>query len=237
MIKTTADNNEAAKRAAARAAAQLVRTGTLVGIGTGSTAKFFVEALAERVQKEGLQIRGVPTSRQAQALAQERGIVTVPLTAATRPDLTIDGADEVDVYLNLIKGAGGALVQEKLVAVSSREMVVIADESKNVQTLGAFPLPVAVVPFGWETTEERLQKRFGVPTALRQNRDGHGPFVTDDGLYVIDLQFGTIADPAAGERELRSVVGVAEVGLFVGVASRVLFGAADGSVREVQRSA
>ena len=230
-----ADDKDAAKRAAAHAAAQLVRTDTLVGIGTGSTAKFFVEALAARIHTDGLRVRGVPTSRQAQALAQERGIVTVPLTAATRPDLTVDGADEVDAHLNLIKGGGGALVQEKLVAVSSREMVVIADESKSSALLGKFALPVAVVPFGWETTNERLIARFAVPTALRQNRDGHGPFVTDDGLYVIDLRFGTIPDPAALERELRSVVGVAEVGLFVGVASRVIFGAADGSMREVKR--
>jgi ribose 5-phosphate isomerase A len=129
------------------------------------------------------------------------------LTANTHPDLTVDGADEFDPALNLIKGGGGALVQEKLVAVSSREMVVIADESKAVATLGRFPLPVAVVPFGWETTRERLVERFDVEATLRQNRDGHGPFVTDDGLYVIDLRFVSIGDPATLESQIRGVTG------------------------------
>lgn len=233
MIKTTMNDNQTAKRSAAVAAAQLVQDGMVVGIGTGSTAKFFAEALAERVQAEGLKIRGVPTSRQSRALAEQHGLAVFPLTAEMRPDLTVDGADEVDPGLNLIKGGGGALVQEKLVAVSSKEMVVIADETKAVSALGAFPLPVAVVPFGWETTQIRLVERFGVESTLRQNRDGHGPFVTDDGLYVIDLRFGTIRDPAGLQAALRSIVGVVDAGLFVAVASRVLFGADDGSVRVV----
>jgi ribose 5-phosphate isomerase A len=236
MIKTTAGDNQAAKKAAAVAAAGLVQTGMVVGIGTGSTAKFFSEALAHRVQSEGLVLRGVPTSRQSRAIAEEWGLSIVALTASTHPDLTVDGADEFDPALNLIKGGGGALVQEKLVAVSSREMIVIADESKAVPTLGKFPLPVAVVPFGWETTRERLVERFGVEATLRQNRDGHGPFVTDDGLYVVDLRFGSIPDPADLESRIRGVTGVAEVGLFVGVASRVLVGTEDGTVREVRRS-
>ncbi len=229
--------NDAAKRAAAQAAVALVDDGMTVGLGTGSTAKFFVEALAARVQEERLRLRCVPTSRTARAQAEQFGLTVVPLTNANRPDLTIDGADEVDPALNLIKGGGGALVQEKLVAVSSREMVVIADGSKEVPVLGAFPLPVAVVPFGWETTCSRLTDAFGVAAALRQSREGHGPFVTDDGLYVVDLHFGEIPDPAGLEARLRAIVGVAEVGLFVGVAARVVFGAPDGSVRDVFRSA
>ncbi len=235
MIKTTTGDNEAAKRAAGDAAAARVESGMVVGIGTGSTAKFFTEALAHRVATEGLKVRGVPTSRQSRALAEQLGIPLVPLTKAACPDLTVDGADEFDPALNLIKGGGGALVQEKLVAVSSREMIVIADESKAVATLGAFPLPVAVVPFGWETTRERLIERFGVEADLRQNRDGHGPFVTDDGLYVVDLRFGSIPDPAELESRIRGVTGVAEVGLFVGVASRVLVGAEDGTVHDIVR--
>jgi ribose 5-phosphate isomerase A len=236
MIKTTTGDNQSAKKAAAVAAAQLIQTGMVVGIGTGSTAKYFTEALAQRVQAEGLVLRCVPTSRQSRALAEEWGLPMVALTASTHPDITVDGADEFDPALNLIKGGGGALVQEKLVAVSSREMVVIADESKAVKTLGAFPLPVAVVPFGWETTQERLVQRFGVEANLRQNRDGHGPFVTDDGLYVIDLRFGRIASPSDLESRIRGVTGVADVGLFVGVASRVLVGTEEGTVREVLRS-
>ncbi len=237
MIKTTTGDNAVAKRAAAHAAAERVESGMVVGIGTGSTAKFFIEALAERVATGGLKLRGVPTSRQSRALVEQFGFPIVPLTAATRPDLTVDGADEFDPALNLIKGGGGALVQEKLVAASSREMIVIADESKAVALLGKFPLPVAVVPFGWETTQERLTERFGVEATLRQSRDGHGPFVTDDGLYIIDLHFGGIPDPPTLEARVRGVTGVAEVGLFVGIARRVLLGANDGTVREITRAA
>jgi ribose 5-phosphate isomerase A len=228
-------SSDIAKRAAALAAVDLIRDGMVVGLGTGSTAKFFVEALAARVQEERLHLRCVPTSRTARAQGEQFGLTVVPLTIENRPDITVDGADEVDPALNLIKGGGGALVQEKLVAVSSKEMVVIADASKEVAVLGRYPLPVAVVPFGWETTAARLTDAFAVPAALRQSPDGHGAFVTDDGLYVIDLQFGEIPDPAALEARLRAIVGVAEVGLFVGVAHRVLFGAADGTVREVHR--
>ncbi|MBC8141847.1 MAG: ribose-5-phosphate isomerase RpiA [Armatimonadetes bacterium] len=229
-------DSQTAKRAVGIAAAQLVESGMVVGVGTGSTAKYFTEALAQRVSAEGLVLRCVPTSRQSRALAEQFGLPMVPLTSATRPDLTIDGADEFDPALNLVKGGGGALVQEKLVAVSSREMIVIADESKSVKCLGAFPLPVAVVPFGWETTRERLKDRFGVAATLRESPGGHGAFVTDDGLFVLDLRFGQIPDPAQLERELRTVTGVAEVGLFIAVAVRVLLGEADGTVREVTRS-
>lgn len=235
MIKTSTQENQIAKQAAAVAAVTRIKTGMVVGMGTGSTAKFFSEALANRVQAEGLKLRCVPTSRQSRALAEQFGLPIVPLTATTRPDVTVDGADEFDPALNLIKGGGGALLQEKLVAVSSREMIVIADETKAVATLGSFPLPVAVVPFGWETTQERICDRFGVESTLRQNRDGHGPFVTDDGLYVIDLSFGAIPNPADLEARLRAITGIAEVGLFVGVAQRVLVGANDGTVREVLR--
>lgn len=230
-------DKEAAKKAVGVAAAKLVENAMVVGVGTGSTAKYFTEALAARVSAEGLVLRCVPTSRQSRALAEQFGLPIVPLTNATRPDLTIDGADEFDPALNLIKGGGGALVQEKLVAVSSREMIVIADESKAVKRLGAFPLPVAVVPFGWETTRTRIADRFGVSATLRESQQGdHGIFVTDDGLYVLDLRFGQISDPAQMERELRTVTGVAEVGLFVAVAVRVLLGKEDGTVREVTRS-
>ena len=220
----------AAKRAAAAAAARLVEPNMTVGLGTGSTAALFIEALAERVRRENLSVRGVPTSAAGSGLAARLGLDLVALGQNTRPDLTVDGADEVDPSLSLIKGGGGALVREKLVAVSSRRFVVIVDENKAVTTLGAFPLPVAILPFGWETTRARIQDGFGVRVALRE-RDG-APFVTDDGLYLLDLHVGpAIADPGDLEARLKTVVGVAEVGLFVGVASVALFGSADGSVR------
>lgn len=229
--------NEEAKRAAARAAARLVQADMVVGLGTGTTAVFFVEALAERVRQEGLRgVRGVPTSRASEALASRHGLPVAPLTPATRPDLTVDGADEVaQESLALIKGGGGALVREKLVAVAARRFVVIADASKLVARLGAFPLPVAVVPFGWETTRARIGEALGVTPRLRE-KDG-APFVTDDGLYVFDLPLGRIDDPVATGARLRAVVGVAEIGLFVDVAHEVLLGQADGSVRRFARPA
>jgi len=229
--------NEAAKQAAARAAATLVQDGMIVGLGTGTTAVFFVEALAARVRQEGLtNVRGVPTSRASEELAARHDLPIVPLTPATRPDLTVDGADEVErESLALIKGNGGALVREKLVAVAARRFVVIADASKLVAHLGAFALPVAVLPFGWETTRARIENAVpGVTPRLRE-KDG-APFVTDDGLYVFDLPLGYVEDPAATEARLKSLVGVAEVGLFVGVAHEVLLGQADGSVRRLART-
>jgi ribose 5-phosphate isomerase A len=228
--------NEAAKEAAGRAAAALVEDGMLVGLGTGTTAKHFVAALGERMRAEGLRLRGcVPTSGRAEALGRAAGLPLVPLTRENTPDLTVDGADEIDPVLHLIKGGGGALVREKLVAVSSREMVVIADATKLVPTLGAFPLPVAVFPFGWENTLARLEDAVGAPAALRPAPDGSGaPYVSDDGLHVIDLRLGAIPDPAGLQARLRAVTGVAEVGLFVGIARRALIGSDDGTVREVR---
>ena len=225
--------NEAAKQAAARAAADLIEPGTTVGLGSGSTATLFIDALAERVRRENLAFRGVPTSRAAEEQARGLGLTVFPLGRDTRPDLTVDGADEVDPDLHLIKGGGGALVQEKLVAVASRQLVIIADDAKAVATLGAFPLPAAIVPFGWETTLARLEDAFGVPAARRE-KNGE-PIVTDDGLFLIDLRFGAIPDPAATERAIKNIVGVVESGLFVGLASRVLLGHADGTVEERTR--
>lgn len=228
-------SQDAGKQAAARAAVRLVEDDMVVGLGTGTTASHFIRMLGERMRGSGddrlRRVRGVPTSRAAQALASELGIPLLPLSDTTRPDLTIDGADEVDPALNLIKGGGGALVQEKIVAVSSRRMVVVADAAKSVSRLGAFPLPVAVVPFGWETTRERIESAFGVSAALRQ-KDG-APVVTDDGMYLLDLPFGHIEDVPETERRMKDIIGVVEVGLFVGIASRVLLGGADGTVQDI----
>lgn len=224
--------NEAAKQAAARAAVGLVENNMTIGLGTGTTAVFFVEALAERVRRENLSVRGVPTSRAAEALATQNGLPTLPLSPAARPDLNVDGADEVEQNsFALIKGGGGALVREKLVAVAARRFVVIADETKLVARLGAFPLPVAVLPFGWETTQARVEDALGVPARRRETNGA--PFVSDDGLFILDLSLGAIADPGGVERRLKTIIGVAEVGLFVGVAHQVLLGQADGGVRRL----
>ena len=221
-----------AKAAAAHVAAHRVQSGMIVGLGTGTTARFFVQSLAARIASGDLSnVRGVATSRASEALAQSGGIALVPLTQATRPDVTIDGADEIDANFHLIKGGGGALVREKLVAAASSEMMVIADTSKNVPVLGTFRLPVAVFPFGWEVTQARLEAAF--PGASAQLRgEANTPFVTDDHLFILDCALGPIPDPPQTLLALRAIPGVAEVGLFVGLASRVLFGHDDGTVTE-----
>lgn len=225
--------SDTAKRAAGRAAAQLVRDGMVVGLGSGSTADFFHEALAERMRAEGLRVQGVAPSRRSEASAAKHGI---PLAEpGVSLDLAVDGADEVDPDLNLIKGGGGALVREKIVAASARELVIVADIGKSVVTLGTFPLPVAIVPFGWKATKCHIEGTFGVSTALRGGEST--PFVSDDGLYVLDVHFadaGGLPNPAETEARLRSIVGVAECGLFVCMTSRVLFGYPDGTVEEAR---
>lgn len=224
--------NEAGKKTAACAAAERIQNGMTVGLGTGSTAAFFLEALAARLASgELIGMRGVPTSRRAEEQARSLGIPLLVLTLESRPDVTVDGADEIDPRLNLIKGGGGALVQEKIVAVSSREMWVVADQGKMVEALGEFPLPVAVVPFGWDTTLHRLEDSFAVPCDLRRSPDG-SPYITDDGLHIVDMRFGRIENPSDLQWRLRTVAGVAEVGLFVNVAGRVFLGRDDGTVEE-----
>lgn len=221
-----------AKEAAGRKAAELVRDGMTLGLGTGTTSVHVIRAIGERVQKEGLRVRGVPTSERSRILAEEMGIPLVDLSEAGQLDLAIDGADEVDPDLNLLKGGGGALLREKLVAAASKEFVVICDDAKLKPHLGAFPLPVAVVPFGWKTTFKRLQQ-YGENIVLRPAQDGSGqPYVTDDGCYILDMHLERIADVPALERNIKQTTGVVEVGLFVGLASRVIMGFADGHTEE-----
>lgn len=221
-----------AKEAAALRAVQYVRDGMILGLGTGSTAKFAIQAIGERIRQEGLHLQGVPTSMPSRDLAEQVGIPLLDLSDAPSIDLTIDGADEVDPALNLIKGGGGALVREKLVASASREMIVIGDDAKWKPVLGSFPLPVAVIPFGWKTTCERL-RTFGRSITLRPSKTAPDqPFVTDDGLYILDMHLGVIRDAASLERSLKQVTGVVEVGLFVGLATRVILGSSDGSTVE-----
>lgn len=229
---------DVAKRAAAERALAMVEDGMTLGLGSGSTAGWFVRLLAERV-REGLSVSCVSTSRGTAQLAGDLGLPLVPINEVGLIALTVDGADEFDPDLNLIKGGGAALLQEKIVAAASERMIVIADEGKQVTTLGAFPLPVEVVRFGWPTTQaaiERLLERLemgGRKVRLRAGADG--PLVTDEGHHILDLHLGRIDDPAGLAQALDLLPGVVEHGLFVGIADAVLVGRADGEADLLRR--
>jgi ribose 5-phosphate isomerase A len=212
------------KMAASQAAVELVRDGMRLGLGTGSTAACFIRLVGDFV-KRGFRVEAVATSQASEALARELGIPILPFDQAGELDLTVDGADEVDPQLALIKGGGGALLREKIVAYHSRRMVVIADRGKRVERLGRFPLPVEIIPFWWEATHRAIAK-LGVAPVLRQRE--RRPFVTDNGNFILDCPFGAIDDPAALQRRLAAIPGVVESGLFVGMAERALFGSEAG---------
>ena len=219
------------KRICGVAAAALVEDGMLVGLGTGSTAKHFVDALAARMVKEGLKIRAVSTSTVTEDQARALGIPLLTLDEVETIDLTVDGADEIGPGLSLIKGGGGALLREKLVWEASRRCVVIADAAKHVVRLGKFPLPVEVVAFGHTGTSRRLfdalaECDIGAAPRLR-SRDGR-PFITDSGNVIYDIACGVIEDPSALADALKSVTGVVEHGLFLDRADEVLIGTDSG---------
>ncbi|MGR3495538.1 ribose-5-phosphate isomerase RpiA [Citreimonas sp.] len=223
-----------AKYAAARRASDLVEDGMRVGLGTGSTAAWLVRCLGERVRDEGLRFRAVPTSARTAELARELGIEVIGLGDAGWLDLTIDGADEVDPDLSLIKGGGGALLHEKIVATASDRMVVIADAAKEVETLGKFPLPVEIIGFGWQATRALIEEALasldvaGRETVLRM--DGETPYATDEGNRILDLHLGRIGDPRQLALVLNQVPGVVENGLFIDICDRVVIGHPDGRV-------
>lgn len=218
-----------AKRAAAYAAADLVPSGKTIGLGSGSTFAFVIERLAQRIAKDGLQVRGVPTSEGTAALARAAGVPLLTLDDVDHLDLAIDGADEVDPKKNLIKGGGAAHVRERIVAAAARELIVIVDESKLVPVLGkVFKVPVEVLPFGWRHAEQRVAATGCEPK--RRERDGK-PVVTDNGNWVLDCQYAGIPDPAALARTLDGLVGVVDHGLFVGMAGRVVIANRVGQVR------
>jgi ribose 5-phosphate isomerase A len=215
------DAQQQLKRVAAEAAVALVEDGMIVGLGTGSTAKLAVDALGRRV-KDGLRVIGVPTSEYTEQQARSVGIAVSTLDEHPEMDLTIDGADEVELGpLNLIKGRGGALLREKIVASASKRLIIIVDESKLVDRLGLrFPVPVEIVPFGWSAAARKLSA-LGAKVILRQGADGK-PFVTDGGHYIVDCEFAAIPAPSSLDRELNSIVGVVEHGLFLGMTSQVV---------------
>ncbi len=220
------------KEEAAESAASELHDGMIVGLGSGTTATLAVAAIGKRV-KEGLRIIGIPTSEKT---ADQARLLNIPLaTLEEQPsiDVTIDGADEVEEgKLNLIKGGGGNLLREKIVAVASARMIVVADSRKVVQRLGAFPLPIEIVPFGWKSTAQRLEA-LGAHPKLRLNAAGK-TFLTDGGNYILDCAFGLIESPENLQTKLDNVVGVVEHGLFIGIASKALIGEADG-VRVLER--
>ena len=215
------EDRDRLKCAAAERALDFVENGMVLGLGTGSTAAFFIEQLATRVA-QGLAIIGIPTSERSAAQARQLGIPLASFAEHQRIDLAIDGADEVQrSTLDLIKGRGGALLREKIVAAASRRFVVIVDQDKLVDRLGADgPLPVEVAQFGWQSTTVALEK-LGARPELRRVDSGP-PFITDGGNYILDCLFGPMNEPAETERRINSIVGVVENGLFVGRSSAVI---------------
>jgi ribose 5-phosphate isomerase A len=216
------------KKSAAESAAKLVESGMIVGLGTGSTAAYVVSALGRRIAEERLRIIGIPTSERTAEQARSLRIPLATLAEHSQIDLTIDGADEVERgTLYLIKGRGGALLREKIVAAASRRMVVVADETKLVNRLGSLvSVPVEIVPFGWQATEQKL-KQLGANPTLRLAADKM-PYVTDGGHYIMDCAYGAMRDPKEVAHHLDQVVGVVEHGLFLGFAAQVFIGGPSG---------
>jgi ribose 5-phosphate isomerase A len=206
------------KQAVARASLRFVQDGNIVGLGTGSTARYAVNFLGERV-RGGLKITGVPTSNHTKELASSLGIPLTTLDKVNQIDVTIDGADEFDPHLSLIKGGGGALLHEKIVASASRQLVIIADSSKQVPVLGKFPVPLEVISFAQPIVRRKVEA-LGASVTLRMA--GNSPFLTDEGHHILDCHFGSIPDVPALARELSDIPGIVEHGLFVHMASMVL---------------
>jgi ribose 5-phosphate isomerase A len=213
-----ANNQE--KEAAARASLQFIEDGQVVGLGTGSTAAYFIQLLADKVRK-GLRVRGIPTSVRSRELAQSLGIPLTTLDECQEIAVTVDGADEVDPLLRLIKGGGGALLREKIVASATKQFVIVADASKQVKALGKFPLPVEVIQFARPLIAKRITA-LGAEVTLRKQPDG-SPYTTDENNHILDCRFGEIRDPDQLARQLSEMPGVVEHGLFIGMASVALF--------------
>jgi ribose 5-phosphate isomerase A len=223
-----------AKFAAAKRAAEFVEDGMKVGLGTGSTAAWMVRCLGEMVRQDGLRITGVPTSDRTAELARAEGIRIVTLEEAGWLDLTIDGTDEFDGSLNLIKGGGGALLREKIVATASEQMIVIADQAKEVAQLGTFPLPVEVIPFGWQATKSLIEEML-VPLdvlgrRVTQRMNGSKSYQTDQGNLILDLHLNRIGNARQLALVLNQVPGVVENGLFIDICDIVVIGQADGRI-------
>jgi len=224
---------EELKEQAGIAACDFVKEGMKLGLGTGSTVRYTVLELGRRMNQEGLEIVGVPTSESTRELAESLDIPLIPLAEAGMLDLVIDGADEFDPDYNLIKGGGGALTREKIVAQSSNGMVVVADDSKQVETLGSFDLPIEVLPFEWKRTADRVAEFCSGPVV---RRGGDKPFISDNGGYILDCSFGsTITNPSELESTLLDIAGVVEVGLFIGICDAVVMASNTGVLTLVKQ--
>ena len=228
-MKLRGENLEKAKRNAAIEAVKHVKDGFIVGLGSGSTAAYAIMEMGKRIKREGLQVLGVPTSHQAFLLAVKNGIPVTTLEEHSTLDLTIDGADQVDEKLNLIKGMGGALAREKIVAHSSKKLIIVVDESKKVKVLGEnnHPVPLEVLPFAVPLVMRKI-KNFGGKSILRESAGKVGPVVTDNGNFILDAHFGLIENPKELELKLKVVPGVVEHGLFIEMANIVYVGKSTG---------
>ena len=225
------DPIQEAKKKAGERAADFIEDGMTIGLGSGSTVYWTIKRIGELV-KEGLNVTGIPSSRRTEGWANEFGVPLTTFSKVNQLDLAIDGADEVDRDLNLIKGGGGSLVREKIVNAASKHLVIIVDESKIVDTLGMFHLPVEVVPFGWEVTAQRLTQ-LGAKTVLRQK--DNQVFVSDNHNYILDCDFGLIKEPSALHDQIKAIVGVVETGLFIGMTNTVIVGTTD-TVKIVEKT-
>jgi ribose 5-phosphate isomerase A len=219
-----------AKQLAAEKAVSFLDNGMTIGLGTGTTAYWAIEKIGEKVKKEGWNIKAIATSVVSEEQARGLGIPIFDFSSIKSIDVTIDGADEVNPKLQLIKGGGGALLREKIVATNSKQMIVVADESKWVETLGKFPLPVEVVHFGWERTFDKLQM-LGCEAKMRMK--GTVPYVTDNGNYIVDCAFGEITDPPLLQELVNAITGVVDNGLFVHIASKLVLGLNNGETRVI----
>lgn len=228
MTAKATPSSDKVKKAIGKQAAELVRSGMVVGLGTGSTAHYFIDSLIERCQ-QGLKISAIATSKDSMQRAQAGGIPIIAADVFTSLDLTIDGADEVDPQKRLIKGGGGALLREKIVASSSKEMVVIIDEFKLVKRLGKRAIPVEIVPFGYRSTLSKLSDQ-GYTGSMRLNQNGT-LFITDNGNYILDLHLiPSQFYPEIDDNRIKEVTGVVETGIFINQAGRVIVGYSDGRV-------
>jgi ribose 5-phosphate isomerase A len=234
-LKPEKELAEAAKRKAALAAVKHVKDGFVVGLGSGSTAAYAIEALGERIKREKLSLLAVPTSYQAFLLAVKCGIAVTTLDEHPVIDVTIDGADQIDAKLNLIKGMGAALAREKIVASASKMNIIIADESKKVAVLGekGHPVPIEVLPFAITTVKRRIEA-VGGKAVLREGKGKLGPVITDNGNAIIDASFGSIDNVAELEKKLKMIPGVVETGLFIGLADIAYVGTAS-AVEKIER--
>ncbi len=226
------------KQIAAERAVSYIEDGMTVGLGTGSTATYAIHALGRRFQAEALHLRCIATSRVSEELGRTYGLPFAAFDEVSHFDVTIDGADEVDDEFRLIKGAGGALVREKIVAAATRTEIIIVDEVKVKAALGARPLPVAILPYAWQWTQARIEDKYRIPAPRRplsspEQSSPQAPFLSDDGLYLLDLAFGApLPAPDTLEQQLKTIVGVVEVGLFVGLCQRLVIGYEDGHWEE-----